>query len=164
MSVTRASVVPSSLRIFAPSFSVPGGRLYIGLGPIAVLEMENMSRAGYEAILAKIDELVIAPKKPYVMITDTRGITEIPGADVRKLVAAWMEKNASGHTSLGSATIVKSAVMRGALTALYWLFEPPTAQYVASDWQDAHAWGVSKLDEAGVTLFPSVRGATKQPY
>lgn len=163
MSAVRGSVVPSA-RIFAPSFSVPGGRLYVGLSPIAILEMGNMNRAGYEAILAKIDELVIAPKRPYVMITDTRGITEIPGADVRKLTSEWMEKNARGHTSLGSATIVKSAVVRGALTALYWLFEPPSPQAVVSDWAEAHAWALAKFDAAGVTLFPSVRSATKQPY
>lgn len=161
--IARSSVLPSS-RFLTPDVSIPGGRLFLGLAPIAVLEMGNLDKAGYETVLRKIDELVIAPRRPYVIVTDTRSLTSIPGADVRKMLSEWMEKNAKGHTSLGSVTIIKSSVVRGALTALYWLFEPPSPQGIASDWREAHAWAVKKFDEANVPLTQIVRNATSQPY
>ena len=147
-----------------PDFEVAGARLYASLWPMAIIDIGNANRASYEALFAKVDELVVARREPYVMVTDTRRVTEIPGADVRKFMADWMKKNAVGHTSLGSVTIVRSALVKGALTALYWLFQPPNPQGVANSWTEAHAWSMDHFDRAHVLIRPSIRDAKAEPY
>ena len=158
----RGSVVPGPR--LRPDFELAGSKLYVSLWPIAIIDIGNANRATYEALFAKVDELVIARKQPYVMVTDTRRVTEIPGADVRKFMADWMKKNATGHTSLGSVTIVRSALVRGALTALYWIFQPPNPQGVAGTWTEAHTWSMDHFDRARVPVRPSVRDASTEPY
>jgi hypothetical protein len=158
------SALFGSTPLLKPDFEVAGARLYVSLWPIAVIDIGNGDRPTYEALFAKVDELVISRKEPYVMLTDTRRVTAIPGADVRKFMADWMKKNSVGHTSLGSVTIVRSALVKGGLTALYWLFTPPNPQGVAGDWAEAHAWSVKHFDAARVLIRPSVRDAIVQPY
>ncbi len=147
-----------------PDFVRDSARLYVGLWPIAILDVGDGTRETYKALFDAVDERVIARREPYVMVTDTRRVTQIPGADVRRLMSEWMKKNAEGHTSLGAVTIVKSSFVRGALTALYWLFEPPNPQGIAADWAEAHAWSVEKLDAGRIPLRPSVRERYAQPY
>lgn len=147
-----------------PDFELGGARLYLGLWPIAIIDVGNATKETYVALFAKVDELVIARRLPYVMLTDTRRVTEIPGADVRKFMSEWMKKNSVGHTSLGSVTIVRSSLVRGALTALYWLFQPPNPQGAVMDWPEALAWSLTKLDAAGLRVEPMLRGAAEQPY
>jgi hypothetical protein len=158
------SALPPRRNTLKPDFEVAGARLYVALWPIAIIDIGDAERATYEALFAKVDELVIARKQPYVMVTDTRRVKSIPGADVRKFMADWMKKNSVGHTSLGSVTIVRSALVKGALTALYWLFQPPNPQGVAGDWSEAHRWSVEHFDTAHVPIRPSVREAIDDPY
>lgn len=147
-----------------PDFEAPNARLYLGLWPLAIIDVGDAKREHYQALFEAVDQKVIARRQPYVMVTDTRRVTQIPGADVRKTMADWMKKNADGHTSLGAVTIIKSSVVRGAMTALYWIFEPPNPQGIAGDWAEAHRWSIAKFDEAKIPLRPSVREAVAQPY
>lgn len=154
-------VPPPMLR---PEFEKAGARLYLGLWPLVVIDLPTADRATYEAIFTEVERRVFAKRQPYVIVTDTRRVSAIPTADVRKYMADWMKQHEKDNTSLGSATIVESSLVRGALTALYWLFEPPTPQYVAKDWRDAHAWALARFDAAQVPLRPSLREAIEQPY
>ena len=47
--------------------------------------------------------------------------------------------------NVGSSTVVSNAAMRGVLTALYWLWTPPTAQHAARDLDDAVTWCLVRL-------------------
>lgn len=161
MSSAAAKILP---HIMKPDFEVSNARLFLGLWPLVVIDVGDAKREDYQALFDAVDRMVIAKKQPYVMITDTRRVTQIPGADVRKTMADWMKKNAVGHTSLGAVTIIKSSLVRGAMTALYWVFTPPNPQGIAADWTEAHRWSVTKFDEANVPLRPTARDASAQPY
>lgn len=161
MTSSIASALPTRLR---PDFDRDSARLYLGHWPLVIIDIGDAKGDTYRALFDAVDERVIARREPYVMVTDTRRVTQTPGADVRKTMSEWMKKNAAGHTSLGAVTIVKSPLVRGALTALYWLFEPPNPQGVAADWTEAHTWALGKFDSARVPLRPSVREARVQPY
>src|SRR6478736_2627825 len=132
-------------------FDSAGCRLILDYFPIAIVTLgASAKRDDYAGLLDAIDRHVIAKREPYVIITDTRGSGGAPSADVRKLIGDWMKKNATGHTSLGSVTIISSPIIRGALTALYWLFQPPSAQHVAANWDEARDWSVGQLRGARI--------------
>lgn len=158
------SASPARPTLLRPAYEIGVCRLYVELWPIAVIDLGDSDGPMITALLQKVDELVIARREPYIMVTDARRMTSVPSADVRKAIAAWMQKNARGHTSLGAVTILQSALVRGALTAVYWVFQPPNPQGIAADWTEAHAWSMKHLDAAKVLVRPSVRDAHAQPY
>lgn len=160
----------------APSTSAPrplqrvvydsgGCRLILDFWPVAVAVLGGAgTRADYSGLLEAIDRHVIARREPYVIVTDSRAMHGPPPADVRREISEWMKKNATGHTSLGSVTIVGNALVRGALTALYWLFEPPNPQGVVGNWVEARDWAVRRFELAGRAVPPALASADREPY
>jgi hypothetical protein len=140
-------------------------RLFVELWPVAIIDLQRgATKEDYLGLLHAVDTKVVARREPYVIITDAVNIGGPPPADVRKAISDWMKKNAEGHTSLGSVTIIGSPLIRGALTALYWLFTPPNPQGVAGTWLDARDWSVQKLREAGRFVPPKLLIHDRKPY
>src|SRR5690606_27472498 len=87
------------------------------LGPTAVEEL----RAGYAKLTAR--------RERFVVITDTTLIAEVPSALVRKQLAALLNEpefaSEMRRYQVGAGLVVDSVVIRGALTALLWLWTPP---------------------------------------
>jgi hypothetical protein len=157
------SMSASSLNRVA--FSSNGCRLFLDYQPVFILTLgANGTRDDYAGLLAAVDRHVIATREPYIILTDTRGSASAPSADVRRLISDWMKKNDLGNTSLGSVTIISSAVIRGALTALYWLFEPKSPQAIVGTWDEARDWSVEKLRAARIPPPPKLVSARYQPY
>ena len=142
-----------------------GCLLILDFWPVAVAVLGGAgTRADYSGLLEAIDRHVIARREPYVIVTDSRAMHGPPPADVRREISEWMKKNATGHTSLGSVTIVGNALVRGALTALYWLFEPPNPQGVVGGWVEARDWAVRRFELAGRAVPPALASADREPY
>jgi hypothetical protein len=119
---------------------------------------------GQEVLPADLDTMseafrkIFARRKKYVCITDVRGITKLPDAKTRQLVADWWKTIAADQRiwNLGSANVVSSAPVRGALTALSWLFTSPTPHGYVPDMTAALEWAAERLREADLELPPSV--------
>jgi len=97
---------------------------------------------------------IFARRKKYVVITDVRGIVKLPDATARQRIASWWKTLADDQRiwNLGSANIVASAPVRGALTALTWLFSSPTPQAYVPDMRAALEWAEARLAEADLEL------------
>jgi hypothetical protein len=100
---------------------------------------------------------IFARRKKYVVITDVRGIRKLPDAKTRQRVADWWKTIAADQRiwNLGSANVVSSGPVRGALTALSWLFTSPTPQGYVPDMAAALEWAADRLREADLELPPS---------
>lgn len=84
-------------------------------------------------------ERVLKRREPYVTISDTSRTREIPNATVRKALAEWNERvePQMKQFTLGSAIVITSPLVRGGLTALFWLAPPPYPQQVVATVEDA---------------------------
>ncbi len=83
---------------------------------------------------------------PYVMVLDNRKAGALPPTQ-RKLMAEYMEKHAVRARSrcVGTAFVSDSAVMRAMLTAIMWLRTPEVETRVFARFDEATAWGRTKL-------------------
>ena len=74
-------------------------------------------------------------------MVDTTGMTAAPTARQRRSLADWQIKtqDIGNRYNLGIAMVVSSALIRGAMTAMNWLFPPKVRTEVLSEWGPAVA-------------------------
>lgn len=109
--------------------------------------VEQMA-AGYERYFARGDR--------YAIVNVTPRDADPIGARERKAVTDWASsarvRQKSGELCVGSSTVVKDAIARGALTAMLWLWKPASPHHVTTSVEDAVDWTISKLEQAGVPM------------
>ncbi len=110
---------------------------------------------------AEVEALLAAFKRPlnrrekYVEIFD--GTHADPGSPTqRRRIADWMRAHTSliSTYSLGTAIVIPSALVRGALTAVFWIQPMPCPYTVVSTMAEAEAWAEEKLRAAGLAVPP----------
>lgn len=123
---------------------------------VIIMGPRHWDPAWIHAIDRRLTADVFGRKQPYALITDTRPIENVPGAKERKVLAEWLTRPdqlaSTKRWNVGSSTIVKNAVMRGSLQALYWLWTPATPQHAARDLDEAWAWCIEALAARDVAL------------
>jgi hypothetical protein len=79
-----------------------------------------------------------------------------PSARERAKQAAWLKQHREviERFSCGSAFVIRSALIRSALTAILWLAPIPGAHTVVATVAEAEAWALERLREAGVPVGP----------
>ncbi len=108
-----------------------------------------------EALFRRYDG-VFARYERHVLIVDlTRGTT-VPSAAVRQRIKAFEDKtrSLSAAKNYGSAIVMSSALVRGAMTALRWISPPPAPNAYFGTVPDAANWCVSLLQKARVAVPP----------
>jgi hypothetical protein len=109
--------------------------------------------AGYERFFARGERYALISAAP-------RG--SVFGAKHRKQVADWSNsprvRQKSGELCIGSATLARDALSRGALTAVLWLFKPPSPHQVVATPEEGVDWCIAKLQAAGIALPRSAAG------
>ena len=127
--------------------------LDLSLWPIVIFTVrEGMKASDYFAVFARYEAEVFTRNERYVSITNLSMLDGVPGAQDRKARAEWMGKHSDyvGRWALGNSTVIRSAVVRGALTALYWVQKPPTPQTAHGTLWESIEWGLATLDQAGI--------------
>lgn len=78
--------------------------------------------------------------------TTTEGIT----AKQREKAAAWLRSSAPllSRRTKGIAFVIKSPLLRGALTAIFWLQKPPGPYVIVETLAEARAWARSRIADA----------------
>lgn len=101
---------------------------------------------------------ILARREKFVAITDARAVRSVGSAKQRKLTADWMRSvdDQVRRYSLGHATILSSALVRGALTALSWLHKGAAPEVHTGTMLEALDWCVGKLGEARIEIPTSV--------
>jgi hypothetical protein len=109
--------------------------------------------AGYERYFARAERYTLLSASP-------RG--SVFGAKHRKQVADWSNsprvRQKSGELCIGSATLARDALSRGALTAVLWLFKPASPHEVVATPEEGVDWCIAKLQAAGMALPRSAAG------
>lgn len=77
-------------------------------------------------------------EKPHVVIVDATGGTSLKGTH-RKLVAEWNKENQRdlSHFRKGLILVADSTLLRGMITAIYWIHPPPFPYYPVAELSEA---------------------------
>jgi hypothetical protein len=114
----------------------------------------DVSDAQFERYLAELGAHVRARRGKTVTIFDMTLAPSAPGAH-RQRQALWVAEHAEAlaRTSLGSVFVVRSTVMRAALTAILWAQPLPQPHVCVATLAEGEAWARDRLRGAGVA-FP----------
>jgi len=96
----------------------------------------------------------------FVAISDVREAERLPDAATYKAFGEEAKRFTleSAPWSMGSAIIIRSPLIRGALNGLAWLYHadgPP--QFICGDMRSAVDWAVGMLTNNGVAIPPAVQ-------
>jgi hypothetical protein len=126
----------------------------VDLFPLVLTFMSGHARTeDYDRIFRGFEALY-ERKAKFVVLSDIREITSVPDAPTRRRIAEWSQAQESftRQYHLGTAMIVRSAVVRGALTAINWLTRPITPQLVFTDPREGADWCLSTLHSQGLSV------------
>lgn len=92
----------------------------------------------------------------YALVTCDRSNGQPVSARARKAIAEWANTPAvrekSAKLCVGSSTIVSNPVARGAMTAVLWLWKPPSPYHLAGSREEAVDWCLSRLEDERIAL------------
>lgn len=90
--------------------------------------------------------------EPYTTVTDTTRIAVSINAKQQARVNAFVDDHAAAleRYSLGNALVVSSALIQGALTAIYWFRRPPNPHTVVTSVEEGAEWCLGNLLAARV--------------
>jgi len=94
----------------------------------------------------RIDELLRA-RRPFSIVLDTRGMQQSPDARVRKVISdRLLAQRAARQAYLrGEASVIESVLVRGGLTAIYWLSSPGYPWKIFGNMPEAVKWARAQL-------------------
>jgi hypothetical protein len=92
------------------------------------------------------------------IITDISRMRQITPASQRRLAADWLKQVGplTLVASAGGATVTPSTILRGVITALFWLQPSPTPFFCVATRHDAMVKGIEMLQAARVLLSPAL--------
>jgi hypothetical protein len=122
--------------------------------PLVVVRYSGLATdAEFDEYLESMTRLILGRKQKTVTILDARQSDRTP-ATQRKKQAAWLKthENMLRQYSLGTAFVITSPLVRGVLTAIFWLQPLPTDHTVVGSMVDAEEWAKAKLTGAGAAV------------
>ena len=89
-------------------------------------------------------------------MTDLTLMRETSPANQRKLTAEWMKRTTplAAASSVGTATVTPSAILRGIITALYWLQPAPNPAFCVATRHEGILKGIEQLEQVNALLSP----------
>jgi len=93
-------------------------------------------------------EQLLARKKRHVLIVDASAGKSMKGTH-RQQIAQWNKNNATELRKYraGLVLVTDSAMLRGVLTAIYWISAPPFPYHVADTTVRARIWAREQLEQ-----------------
>ncbi len=146
MSVGRPGARPGSEDgLVFDDFSFPFVQVTLAAGETTLADIEYLFRR-YDAVFAR--------KERHVLIVDSTRLTVIPSAQVRQRIKEFEDRTRqlAALKNHGSAIVMSSAIVRGAMTALRWISPAPAPNAYFATVSEAAAWCVRILHKADVAV------------
>jgi len=113
-----------------------------------------------ESFILQFDAHICAVRRPYAVVVDLRQSHGLSPAQRQRLTRSMQAHEghaAAGFPNCGVALVFSSALLRGMLTAMLWVYKPKHESRVFSDLTDAEAWAQSRVT-AYVASSPQPEG------
>lgn len=120
--------------------------------PIVVMRVHD------EFTMSDVEQMIRAFQRAFeregkfVTWMDARDVPKVPAPATRRAVAEWMrsiEAQMQEHC-VGSCNLIRSPIIRGVITAIYWIYTPPVPQGVPANEEEGRRWCAARLREGGV--------------
>jgi hypothetical protein len=107
--------------------------------------------------IAEVNELYKRQQR-FATLVDTSLVTGIPSASQRKHLADWQIATVDHirRYNVCTALVIRSAAVRGGITAINWLFRPPTEQIIVGSFEEGFARAIEKLTADGQKIPEAV--------
>lgn len=125
--------------------------------PVVILTIQGQPADRDYQLMYDGLERCMRRREPYLVISDVRRVTEVADARRRQEIAEWSKRMEARHGSFGLASIVvvKSALVKGSLTALQWLTAKKDRDIFTTSLTEAHQIAKQVLERANIPL-PSI--------
>jgi hypothetical protein len=124
--------------------------------PLLVMVSPKVYDKGSVELMQSTFERIYQRGDRYAFITVSPRGASPPGAQERKAIAEWANlprsRKFSRDLCVCSASVLESALMRGALTAMMWIWTPASPHKAVADLSEALDYTLSMLEQAGVPL------------
>jgi hypothetical protein len=118
----------------------------------------RVSDRAYADAMTWVEELSVAtpPGEKSFMVTDLSRLEEAAPASQRKYAADFLNRHRDliQRVSAGAAIVAKSAVVRGGITAVFWLRPPPVETRVVATREEGIRYGIEMIEKACPPLPP----------
>ncbi len=128
-------------------------KLLTSYWPILVIEFpeKKFSDEDNRGLLAHLEELMndcSRTGEKLFFITDLTSMREFAPAVQRQYTGNWIKRttNLARMTSVGGAQVTPSAVLRGIITAIFWIHPPPTPAVCVATRAEAMKVGIERLE------------------
>lgn len=93
-------------------------------------------------------------RERFATLVETSDVRSIPGAAERRFIADYQNATIDDirRYNVFTATVVPSTLVRGAMTALNWLFKPPNEQITVGGFSEGLSVCVDKLRADGASI------------
>jgi hypothetical protein len=105
---------------------------------------------------------VAAGDRAFIIIDARAGLRPPPA--VRRIQAEWIKEHEAllAASMIGMAFVIESRMVRGALTAIFWVAGPPVKYTLCPSLDEAMAVAIRECDAANLSVPSSVRSARGQ--
>ncbi|MBX7194924.1 MAG: hypothetical protein K1X94_22920 [Sandaracinaceae bacterium] len=133
--------------------------------PLLVVVAEGSLVRSELDVLEREVGAVYARKERFATLVETSQVLTMPDAATRKRLADWQNETRGDIARLNviTATVVSSAVVRGAMTAMNWIFRPPNRQIAVASLDEGLEACVAALRAEGLRLPASLTRAREAP-
>ena len=103
-----------------------------------------------DVYIAEVDALY-ARRERFATLVDASPLTALPGAHERRRLADWQNATIAQikRYNAFTATVITSPLMRGAMTAMSWIFTPPNEQVVVATFAEGFRRCIDELRADG---------------
>lgn len=128
-------------------------RLDISQLPLATVRWEGV--CSDEEVSAYLTEMTALVKRPgrRALVYDAREAA-LPTATQRSLQGNWLKEHQLRirANTVGTAFVIQSAIVRGGLTAVFWIQGLSSEHLVCATLGEALAWSGMRLEQAGLAV------------
>jgi hypothetical protein len=129
--------------------------------PIVLTEFpsSSVSDDALRSVLAHLEASLreaLAHKERLFFITDITQMKQLTPARQRQIAGQWMKQtfDLSKAASVGHATVTPSAVLRGIMTAVFWITPSPKPTFPVATRHEAMLKGIEMLTAENLLLSP----------
>jgi hypothetical protein len=127
--------------------------------PIILIEFpeKRVADAALRSVLESVESLLneaCSRQERLFVITDLTRMQEITPASQRQLTGEWNKRTfaLSQAAGLGGATVTPSAILRGIITAVFWIQPPATPSFAVATRHEAMLKGIEMFAAANIPL------------
>jgi hypothetical protein len=132
--------------------------------PLVRISLRDGKDERYVWLLQQFETL-FARRERYVLMIDSTALSTIPSAPTRHTIGKWQKEHEEDtrKSCVGSAIVISSRLVRGALTAMEWVQRPVIKHHYPATRREALDWCIATVEEAGLTFSATAREILQSP-